>query len=99
MYRDARADQLRERYLATFGGPDLPVPVERIAEDLLGLRVKLAPLQDVSGMLIPDERRIVLNEWERDNVGRLRFTLAHEVGHWMCQCLEGRGAPLMCRRA
>jgi Zn-dependent peptidase ImmA (M78 family) len=28
---------------------------------------------------------------------RRRFTLAHEVGHWVCQVLEGRGAPVMCR--
>jgi hypothetical protein len=28
---------------------------------------------------------------------RRRFTLAHEVGHWVCQVLEGRGAPIMCR--
>jgi Zn-dependent peptidase ImmA (M78 family) len=32
-----------------------------------------------------------------DTRARRRFTLAHEVGHWICQCLEGRGAPLMCR--
>ena len=28
---------------------------------------------------------------------RRRFTLAHEVGHWICQALEGHEAPVYCR--
>jgi Zn-dependent peptidase ImmA (M78 family) len=32
-----------------------------------------------------------------DTAARRRFTLAHEVGHWICQCLKGRGVPVMCR--
>jgi Zn-dependent peptidase ImmA (M78 family) len=28
---------------------------------------------------------------------RRRFTLAHEVGHWVCQVQEGRDALVMCR--
>jgi hypothetical protein len=96
-YRDPRADRLRERFQAVFGGTDIPVPVERIAEDLLGLRVELAPLTEVSGMLIPAERRVLLSEWERENQGRRRFTLAHELGHWICHCLEGEQEPVYCR--
>ncbi len=34
---DPRAEALRRRYHALFGGEELPVPVESIAEDLLGL--------------------------------------------------------------
>src|SRR5436309_3407335 len=37
--RDERADALRARYHAVFGDGELPVPVEAIAEDLLGLQV------------------------------------------------------------
>ena len=37
---DARAYDLRDRYHARFGGALLPVPVESIAEDLLGLAVE-----------------------------------------------------------
>ncbi len=59
-YDDPRAHALRERYLATFGGDELPVPVESIAEDLLGLAVERREL-DVSGMLFPAERRILVN--------------------------------------
>src|SRR6266566_2574781 len=84
-YDDPRAHDVRERYLSLFGGNELPVPVEAIAEDLLGLRV---------------ERKIVLNAHERvigrndPPLRRFRFTVAHEIGHWVCHCLEGRAATL-----
>jgi Zn-dependent peptidase ImmA (M78 family) len=94
-YRDPRADDLRSRYLAVYGGEEFPVPVEAIAEDLLGLRVREVPLDGVSGLLYPPARAVFLNA--NDTPERRRFTLAHEVGHWVCQCLEGRGGPMMCR--
>ncbi len=105
-YEEPRAHAVRERYLATFGGPEVPVPVEAIAEDLLGLRIEEAWNLECSGMLLPAERRIVLNAWEkaygRDTppLRRYRFTIAHEVGHWVCHCLEGRAPapePSYCR--
>ena len=95
-YSDPRADRLRAAYLSAFGGSAYPVPVERIAEDLLGLEICEGPLE-VSGMIVPLERRIWLKEDEPAD--RKRFTLAHELGHWVCQCLEGRGEAVMCRIA
>jgi hypothetical protein len=96
---DPRADALRERYHAIFGGEELPVPVDAIAEDLLGLSVGEQDLE-VSGLLLPADRQIWLNAREaREVPGRRRFTLAHELGHWVCQCLEGRRAPAYCRSA
>lgn len=94
---DPRADALRRRYHSLFGGSDLPVPVDSIAEDLLGLSVGEDNLE-VSGLLLPAQREIWLNVREaRESSGRRRFTLAHELGHWVCQCLEGRLAPMYCR--
>jgi Zn-dependent peptidase ImmA (M78 family) len=97
--RDPRAAALVRRYHERFeGSPELPVPVEAIAEDLLGLNVGELEDLDVSGMLLPDERQVWLNAREaRESPGRRRFTLAHEVGHWVCQVLEGRVAPVYCR--
>jgi Zn-dependent peptidase ImmA (M78 family) len=69
--------------------------VEAIAEDLLGLGVHQVALDGVSGLLYPSERAVFLNA--NDTPARRRFTLAHEVGHWVCQVQEGRGAPMMCR--
>jgi Zn-dependent peptidase ImmA (M78 family) len=71
--------------------------VKSIAEDLLGLAVGEREDLEVSGMLLPAERQIWLNAAE--SPARRRFTLAHELGHWVCQVREGRGAPVMCRAA
>jgi hypothetical protein len=95
---DPRAYALRRRYHELFGGEELPVPVESIAEDLLGLSINETEELPVSGMLLPAERQIWVSAREaQESPGRRRFTIAHEVGHWVCQCLEGRGEPLMCR--
>jgi IrrE N-terminal-like domain len=96
-YRDERADELRRRFHASYGAPELPVPVEEIAEDLLGLAVGESEELAVSGLLLPAERRVWLNATEVP--ARRRFTLAHEVGHWVCQHLEGKSAPVYCRAA
>jgi IrrE N-terminal-like domain len=93
--RDPRADALRERYGALFGGGEVPVPVESIAEDLLGLRVAEDESLACSGVLLPRRREVWLNA--REAPGRRRFTLGHELGHWVCQVLEGDGAPVYCR--
>ena len=94
-YRDARAHDLRDRYRALFGGAELPVPVESIAEDYLGLSVSASSLNGLSGVLYPAERRIELNAEEPE--ARRRFTLAHELGHWICQCVGRTPAPMYCR--
>ena len=99
-YEDPRAHAVRERYLGLYGGEGVPVPVEAIAEDLLGLRVERSWEIDCSGMLLPAERRILLNAAEdaggRNDppLRRFRFTIAHEIGHWVCHCLEGRAPSL-----
>ncbi len=94
---DPRAVRLRDRHAEVFGPAGPPVPVESIAEDLLGLHVDEAPLP-VSGLLLPARREVWLNADEaRQSPARRRFTLAHEIGHWVCQVREGRGAPIHCR--
>ena len=92
LYEEPRAHALRERYLTLFGGPEIPVPVESIAEDYLGLRIEQAYM-DCSGMLLPTERLIRINAAEGPRneapLRRFRFTIAHELGHWICHALEG----------
>ena len=102
-YSDPRAHELRAEYLAAFSGEEIPVPVESIAEDLLGLRIEQRDLGECSGMLIPSQRLIVVNAAEATNgdvpTRRHRFTIAHELGHWICHALEdvGEEAPTFCR--
>ena len=102
-YSDPRAHELRAAYLATFPADEIPVPVESIAEDLLGLRIEERDLAECSGMLIPSERLIVVSAAETTNgdvpTRRHRFTIAHELGHWICHALEdvGKEQPTYCR--
>ena len=71
-----------------------PCLSSRSPVDLLGLEVERAELE-VSGMLFPAERRILVNAANLET--RQRFTIAHELGHWVCQCLGGRMEPVYCR--
>lgn len=95
---DPRAGALLAEYRSAFGGPELPVPVESIAEDYLGLKIVEDEHLGCSGMLIPARREIRLNaEESREYPGRRRFTIAHEIGHWVCQVQAGVEAPAFCR--
>ncbi len=101
-YSDPRAHALRDRYLATYGGNELPVPIESIAEDLLGLRIEEHDLGECSGVLIPAERLIFVNASEAMSgdtpTRRQRFTIAHELGHWVCHASRTENpAPSYCR--
>jgi hypothetical protein len=83
-------------------GSSLPIDVDEIATELEGLdvaeRANLArlpglepsPTSALSGLLLPDQKRIWVEATEAArSVGRRRFTVAHELGHW---CLHHRGA-------
>jgi hypothetical protein len=102
-YTDPRAYELRAEYLAAFSGDEIPVPVESIAEGLLGLRIEERDLGECSRMLIPSERLILVNAAEATNgdtpTRRHRFTIAHELGHWICHAPEdvGEEPPTFCR--
>ena len=100
---DPRAEAVLARFAAAFGEAVHPIPVDQIACDLMGLRVELSDQIEVSGLLIPETMRVYVNANEAaDSEGRRRFTIAHEIGHWVCQCDEGRvppPEPIMCRDA
>jgi uncharacterized protein DUF955 len=78
-------------------GRSLPVPVEDIADSHFGLRVcesdDLAAVAgapppadggELSGLLIVEAREVWINASEaREWPGRRRFTIGHEVGHWV----------------
>ncbi len=78
-------------------GESLPVPVEDIADSCFGLLIRsepdpsLAPGapqlpagQALSGLLLADRGEIWVNAEEaREWPGRRRFTIGHELGHWV----------------
>jgi hypothetical protein len=78
-------------------GESVPVPVEDIVDSVFGLHVrdvtdmtaapgcpKLADGEALSGLLLADDMQIWCNASEGVQwPGRRRFTIAHELGHWV----------------
>jgi Zn-dependent peptidase ImmA (M78 family) len=68
-----------------------PIPVEDIIDRYLGLRLayddleKVLGMKDVLGATWVKSRLICINEklFEQSSEGRLVFTCAHEIGHWI----------------
>ena len=87
------AREVLEKHAIKCGNPvNLPVPIENIIEGTYELEVLYddigeAPDTVILGALRPAQRRIVLNERHMDMfegwVGPERFTLAHELAHWV----------------
>ena len=87
-------EETAAQWLEQVGGrSELPVDVDRLAEEVLGLDVQehadLRALIEahlpaaLSGLLLPAQARIYVNAVEaRRSPGRRRFTVAHELGHW-----------------
>lgn len=60
-----------------------PVPVEQIAKNL-GLNVRFAPLDaDISGAILRSNQGIVIGVNSAHHPNRQRFSIAHEVGHYL----------------
>ena len=67
-----------------------PIPIEAIIERFLNLRLEYDDLKaklrlpDILGATWIAERRIVIDRslLDENHLGRMYFTMAHEVGHW-----------------
>jgi hypothetical protein len=68
-----------------------PIPIDRLAEDILELDFLWEPIEQMPGETIlgaisPETRRIILNETHRalfeQKQGLERSTKGHEMGHW-----------------
>jgi len=89
-------------------GEALPVPVETFADSHYGLLVEEAPdlrsrlglggSAHLSGLLLPAERLIMVDAEEAGRApGRRRFTITHEIGHWVMHCSTVSREPVYCR--
>ena len=90
-------------------GERLPVPVEDIADTCFGLLVRdvenmaaapgapvLAPGHTLSGLLLTARGEIWVNAAEgREWPPRRRFTIGHELGHWVLH--RSRETAVFCR--
>lgn len=75
-----------------------PIPIERIAEHFLDLRLLWEPIPEPDGEVIlakltPSKRRITFNENRTDFFDKTPFlyntVLAHEIGHWELHAERG----------
>jgi Zn-dependent peptidase ImmA (M78 family) len=80
--RPNRAEQAAIGLLDQFGIHELPIPVDKIAEDL-GVALRYEPLEGgLSGVLFRDQQgRQVIGVNALHAPVRQRFTIAHELGH------------------
>src|SRR5438105_1676699 len=88
---DVTAQRIRQ-YEATAGVTVmLPVPVEKVVEQVLGLdfewdEIEEQPGEQILAGLVAAERKIVLNEKHlalfEAKPGLERSTIGHEAGHW-----------------
>jgi hypothetical protein len=88
---DVTASRIRE-YEAKAGIQiKLPVPIEKIVEQVLGLDfewdvIEEQPGEQILGGLVAAERKIILNEKHlalfKEKPGLERSTIGHEAGHW-----------------
>ena len=87
---EARASALWRRY-----GLSVGFDVEQLLDTLdLGTLWADDLEAEVLGLLIPGQRLVVINQGHRAdferNPGLYRFTLGHEIGHWLLHCEDDR---------
>ena len=89
---ERQAEQLIGAYEQQYGFIYAPVPVERIAENLLDLilewnKIPEGPNEVIFAGLNPRQKKIVFNEkrknYYEDTDGLYNTVLAHEIGHWV----------------
>jgi len=98
---EAIAGRLHRQLGALRGEPiELPIDVDAVGEQVLGLSWLYEPIPEPPGTTIfaalhPEQRLIVLNERYVETFGRNegleRFTKAHELGHWVLHVAGVRG--------
>jgi Zn-dependent peptidase ImmA (M78 family) len=86
---ESAAQELLRRYAKWKGeAPRPPIPVDAIAEGVLGLTLEMGDLRtklgkpDVLGATWLDDALVVIDSSLEGNEGRYCFTLSHELGHW-----------------
>lgn len=80
-----RAEKLAAKLLQERGISKPAIPVESIARDL-DIRLRFEPFEgkeDISGMLFRDNDRTIIGVNTTHSTTRQRFTIAHEIGHYL----------------
>ncbi len=81
--RQAHIESLAEQVLRASGAYRLPVPIEAIASHL-NLRATASDLdEEMSGLLVVEGKRGAIAYNSMHASVRQRFTIAHEIGHYL----------------
>ncbi len=93
IFKHYRFDTIRnkaDQFRAEFWGDEIPVNIDAIIEFRLGLEIRpiknLKSVYDIDGMLSRDLSIIFVDNDMYSDIryeSRLRFTLAHEIGHFV----------------
>jgi Zn-dependent peptidase ImmA (M78 family) len=84
-----RAEQLAQKALKE-ANQVVPVDVSRVAQHY-GLGIHLQELEDaVSGMLVIRDSHAVIGVNQNHHPNRQRFTIAHEIGHYLLHADQAR---------
>ena len=76
-------ERMAERLLEDAGVECEPVHLERVA-DHLGVKIQYADLgEECSGVLVRNGKRAVIGVNEDHHTNRRRFSIAHEIGHFV----------------
>lgn len=89
IWKDCEIEELAVKTLKDAGRYCVPVDVLNLAEEL-GLDVYSAKFsnQSVSGMIRKESGRIVIYYNENHHSNRARFTVAHEIGHYVLKHMK-----------
>lgn len=86
MKKPRRSEVIRQYVARILGGQGIteaPVPVEQLAE-ALGVQVRYGPFEgELAGMLLQREGQAIIGVNSSHHVHRQRFTIAHELGHFI----------------
>lgn len=89
---ERRANSLIMKYEDRYGSISAPVPIERIAENIIDLVLEWSKIPENTNEIIfaglsPVQKKIIFNEKRKnfydDTDGLYNTVLAHEIGHWM----------------
>ncbi len=84
----SRIESSASSFLAKHGIATAPVPVEEIARSEGIQVIRSTAAASEAGFLLRDGRHAIIGLNSRNTRRRQRFTLAHELGHWLLH--EGR---------
>lgn len=77
-----KIESAAEQLLTQLDVHEIPTPIEEVAR-CLDIRISRAPSADFSGLLIRKDGRALIGVNSSEAPVRQRFTIAHEIGHFV----------------